>query len=194
MSYRKYHTQELAAAKARMSERTARRIEGADTLPSQKPRRHWRSRCDPFAAVWDSEIVPLLQSAPRLMAITLLRKLQEEHLGCFPDGVLRTLQRRIRHWRAMEGPVKEVFFPQDHAPGERGLSDFTDMGDLNVTIAGAPFIHLLYHFVLAFSRWEHAEVVEGGESFEALSRDCRTRCGRQAGSRKSTAPIVYRPP
>ena len=47
------------------------------------------------------QIVPLLQSAPRLMAITLLRKLQEERPGCYPDGMLRTLQRRIRHWRAM---------------------------------------------------------------------------------------------
>lgn len=181
MSYRKHHTQELAAAKARMSERTARRIEGADTLPSQRPHRYWRSRANPFAAVWETEIVPLLQSAPRLMAITLLHKLQEEHPGCFPDGVLRTLQRRIRQWRAMEGPAKEVFFPQDHAPGERGLSDFTDMGDLNVTIAGAPFIHLLYHFVLAFSRWEHAEVVEGGESFEALSRGLQNALWQAGG-------------
>jgi hypothetical protein len=181
MSYRKHHTQELAAAKAGMSKRSARRIEHDRTLPSQKLRRYWRSRCDPFAAVWESEIVPLLQSAPRLMAITILRKLQEEHAGGFPDGVLRTLQRRIRQWRAMEGPAKEVFFPQDHAPGERGLSDFTDMGDLNVTIAGAPFIHLLYHFVLAFSRWEHAEVVEGGESFEALSRGLQNALWQAGG-------------
>ena len=81
MSYRKHHTQELAAAKAGMSKRSARRIEHDRTLPSQKLRRYWRSRCDPFAAVWESEIVPLLQSAPRLMAITILRKLQEEHAG-----------------------------------------------------------------------------------------------------------------
>src|ERR1700681_3549949 len=122
MSYRKHHPQELAAAKTGMSERSGRRIERAGTLPSQQPRRYWRSRSDPFATVWEAEIVPLLQSAPRLMAITLLRKLQEERPGCFPDGVLRTVQRRIRQWRAMEGPAKEVFFPQDHAPGERGLS------------------------------------------------------------------------
>jgi hypothetical protein len=170
MSYRKHHPQEVAAAKAGMSVRTARRIEGQGALPSQQPRRCWRSRPDPFAEVWGSEIEPLLQSAPRLMAITLLRKLQEEHPGRFPDGVLRTLQRRVRHWRALEGPAKEVFFPQEHVPGERGLSDFTNMAELQVTIAGVSFGHLLYHFVLAFSRWEHAEVVDGGESFEALSR------------------------
>lgn len=181
MSYRKHHPQEVAAAKAGMSARTARRIEGLGALPSQQLRRCWRSRLDPFADVWASEMVPLLQSAPRLMAITLLRKLQEEHPGHFPDGVLRTLQRRIRHWRALAGPPKEVFFPQEHAPGERGLSDFTNMAELQVTIAGAPFGHLLYHFVLAFSRWEHAEVVDGGESFEALSRGLQNALWQAGG-------------
>src|SRR5947199_2973571 len=106
MSYRKHHTQELAAAKAGMSERTARRIESSGTLPSQQPRRYWRSRANPLAAVWDTEVVPLLKSTPQLMAITILRKLQEEHPVDFPDGVLRTLQRHIRHWRALEGPEK----------------------------------------------------------------------------------------
>ena len=182
MKIRKHKTQELAAAKAGISERSARRIESSVTLPSQKSRRYWRSRPDPFAEVWDSEVVPLLQRAPKLMAITLLRKLQEDHPDRFPDGVLRTLQRHIRHWRALEGPPKDVFFPQDHAPGHRGLSDFTAMGDLRVTIANAPFAHLLYHFVLAFSRWEHVEVVEGGESFEALSKGLQNALWQAGGA------------
>ena len=169
MNIRKKNSQALAAAKAGISERSARRIESAVTLPSQKTRRYWRSRPDPFVDVWDTQIVPLLRTAPRLMAVTLLRKLQDDHPGRFPDGMLRTLQRHIRQWRAVQGPAKEVFFPQDHAPGHRGLSDFTAMGELGVTIANAPFAHILYHFVLAFSRWEHVEGVEGGESFEALS-------------------------
>ncbi len=171
MSIRKNNkSQALAAAKAGISERSARRIESSTALPSQSPRRYWRSRVDPFAQVWDTEVVPLLRGAPKLMAITLLRKLQDDHPELFPDGVQRTLQRHIRQWRALEGPPKEVFFPQDHAPGHRGLSDFTAMGELRITIANAPFAHILYHFVLAFSRWEHVEVVEGGESFEALSK------------------------
>lgn len=169
MNLRKNKSQALAAAKAGVSERSARRIERAGAMPSQQPRRYWRSRADPFADVWDSEVVPLLRSAPKLMAITLLRKLQDDHPGRFPDGVLRTLQRHVRQWRALEGPPQEVFFPQEHAPGHRGLSDFTAMGALHITIANAPFAHLLYHFVLAYSRWEHAQVIEGGESFEALS-------------------------
>jgi hypothetical protein len=182
MKIRKSKTQELAAARAGISERSARRIESSVTLPSQKSRRYWRSRPDPFAQVWDTEVVPLLQRAPKLMAITLLRKLQDDHPDRFPAGVLRTLQRHIRHWRALEGPPKEVFFPQDHAPGQRGLSDFTAMGDLRVTIANAPFAHLLYHFVLAFSRWEHVEVVEGGESFEALSKGLQNALWQAGGA------------
>jgi len=187
MKIRKNKSQELAAAKAGLSERSARRIESSVALPSQSPRRYWRSRADPFAGVWDAEVVPLLKSAPKLMAVTLLRKLQDDHPERFSDGVLRTLQRHIRHWRALEGPAKEVFFPQDHAPGQRGLSDFTAMGNLRITIADVSFPHILYHFVLAFSRWEHAEVVEGGESFEALSKGLQNALWQAGG-----APLEHR--
>jgi hypothetical protein len=184
MKHRKDKTQELAAAKAGISVRSARRLESPATvsLPSQTPRRYWRSRADPFADVWDTQVVPLLKSTPKLMAITLLRKLQDDHPGRSADGMLRTLQRHVRQWRALAGPSKEVFFPQEHRAGHRGLSDFTAMGKLCVTIAGALFVHILYHFVLAFSRWEHVEVVEGGESFEALSNGLQNALW-QAGGR-----------
>lgn len=182
MNIRKKNSQALAAAKGGISERSARRIEGAVTLPSQNPRRYWRSRPDPFVDVWDTQIVPLLRNAPNLMAVTLLRKLQDDHSDRYPDGMLRTLQRHIRQWRAVQGPPKEVFFPQDHAPGHRGLSDFTAMGELGVTIANAPFAHILYHFVLAFSRWEHVEVIEGGESFEALSMGLQNALWQAGGA------------
>jgi len=93
--------------------------------------------------------------------VTLLRKLQDNHPGRFPDGMLRTLQRHVRKWRALQGPGQEVFFPQEHAPGQQGLSDFTSVGELRVTIAGRPFAHILYHFVLpsragSTSRWSKA--------------------------------------
>ena len=184
MKHRKDKTQELAAAKAGISERSARRIESGTTvtLPSQAPRRYWRARADPFEDVWESEVVPLLKSAPTLMAVTLLRKLQDDHPGRFPDGMLRTLQRHVRQWRALKGPDKEVFFPQDHSPGQQGLSDFTATGKLRVTIVGAAFAHILYHFVLAFSRWEYVEVVEGGESFEALSKGLQNALWQAGGA------------
>ena len=181
MNIRKNKSQALAAAKAGISERSARRLESAGALPSQNPRRYWSSRADPFADVWDTEVVPQLRGAPTLMSITLLRKLQDDHPERFPDGMLRTLQRHVRKWRALQGPSKEVFFPQEHAPGQQGLSDFTAMGELRVTIAGLPFAHILYHYVLAFSRWEHAEVVEGGESFEALSRGLQNALWQSGG-------------
>lgn len=169
MIKRKHNTQEVAAAKVGMSSRTARRVERAAQLPSQKSGRDWRTRADPFSDVWQSEVVPLLRNAPRLIPVTILRKLQEDHPGRFPDSMRRTLERHISQWRALEGPHKEIFFPQEYLPGARGLSDFTHMDKLCVTIGGVPFDHLLYHFVLAFSRWEYASVVDGGESFEALA-------------------------
>jgi hypothetical protein len=62
---------------------------------------------------------------------------------------------------------------QGHPPGRMGLSDFTDMDVLGITIAGEPFEHRLYHFRLPFSGFEHAHVVLGGESFVALTEGLR---------------------
>jgi hypothetical protein len=66
----------------------------------------------------------------------------------------------VRQWKALHGSPKEVFFPQEHSPGRLGASDFTSMNDLQVTIAGAPFPHLLYHFVLTYSNWEHVTLFQ----------------------------------
>ena len=180
MTLRRTHTQEAAAAKVGISIRSARRIEGAPVLPSQKPRRWWRSRPDPLAEVWESEIVPLLAANPDLLATTILQHLQDLHPGRF-HGVLRTLQRRVRQWRALSGPPKEIFFPQRHEPGRMALSDFTHAAELAVMIAGRPFDHRLYHFTLAFSGWEHAEVVEGGESFVALAHGLQNALWQAGG-------------
>jgi hypothetical protein len=63
-----------------------------------------------------------------------------------------------------------------------------------VAIAGKPFQHLLYHFVMACSRWEHVGVVLGGESFTALAENLRAKpSGRWAACRKTTAPTASRP-
>ena len=89
-------SQVAAAAKSAISERSARRIDhGSDALPSQRPERSWRTRDDPLAAVWDSEVVPLLQTDARLNAVTLLEELQRRHPGEHGIDVLRTLQRRL---------------------------------------------------------------------------------------------------
>lgn len=168
-AYRRTATQAAAAAKSGMSERSARRIEAQQALPSQRAPRGWRTRPDPLAAVWGSEVVPLLQATPHLSAVTLLEEMQRRHPGEYADVVLRTLQRRIRQWRALNGGEREVFFAQEHPPGRQGLSDFTVADELGVTIAGMPFSHRLYQFALAHSGWRSVDVVEGGESFTALS-------------------------
>lgn len=174
-------TQVAAAAKAGLSERSARRIEHNDALPSQRPARSWRTRSDPLAAAWDAEVVPLLQADPHLNGVTLLEELQRRHPGEYGAGVLRTLQRRIRQWRAVHGAERDVFFAQEHPPGRLGLSDFTVADDLGVEIDGATFDHRLYQFALAHSGWRHAVVTTGGESFLALSTGLQAALWRLGG-------------
>ena len=168
MSFRRTETPSVAAAKAGFSAATAYRLEQDPRLPSQKKAPRGRRRRDPLAEVWDSEIVPLLKSAPGLRPVAIFDEIRRHHpeIGV---GVRRTLERRIRAWRALNGAEQDVIFRQEHPPGRLGLSDFTDMGDHGVNIAGAPLDHRLYHFRLAFSGWEHAHVVLGGESFVALA-------------------------
>ncbi len=163
------HGQEVAAAKTGISVRSARRIDASDALPSQRPERGWRTRADPFEAVWESELVPMLAAAPALTATTLLEELQRRYPGQYDSALLRTLQRRVRAWSASYGKEREVYFAQAHPPGRLGLSDFTHAAVLQVTVAGATLLHLLYQFVLAYSGWRYVEVVLGGESFMALS-------------------------
>ena len=175
MEYRRHHTQRVAAARSGLSERTGRRIERDPRLPSQKTaeRPLRRQTVDPLGGLWESDILPLLTSRPGLRPVTLLEAMQARHPDRDWDRLRRTLERRVRTWRAEHGPECEVIFRQDHPPGQQGLSDFTDMGELGVRIAGEPLEHRLYHFVLAYSGWEHGEVVLGGESFTALA------CGLQ---------------
>jgi hypothetical protein len=85
----------------------------------------------------------------------------------FSEGQLRTLQRKIRRWRVLQGPEREVMFPQEHRPGEAAQSDFTALGRLGITIGGERFDHLFYHFVLPYSNWETGQLC-ASESFEAL--------------------------
>lgn len=149
------------------SERAARRYVKERRLPSQmKQERTYRTRPDPFEDVWE-DLRQRLADAPSLEAKTLFRYLVEEHPGRFQEGQLRTLQRRVRDWRALAGPDREVYFAQVHHPGRQGQSDFTDMKKLGITIGGEPFEHLLYHFVLPYSNWEYAEVAFS-ETFLAL--------------------------
>jgi hypothetical protein len=168
MSYRPTLTPEAAAAKAGFSAATAYRIEEDPRLPSQKRVPRGRRRPDPLEPYWDAEIVPILKAAPGIRVIGVLDELCRRHPG-LDRNIRRTLERRINAWRALHGAEQDVIFRQSQEPGRLGLSDFTNTSALGISIAGVPFDHRLYHFRLAFSGFEHAHVVLGGESFVALA-------------------------
>jgi hypothetical protein len=158
----------FAAMKAGMDRKTARKYRDTEQLPSETATPHtWRTRPDPLADVWP-RLEELLQAEPRLQAKTLLEWLQRQ----YPTGnwaqCRRTLERRVRQWRGQHGPDREVFFAQVHEPGRLGASDFTHMDSLGVTIQGQAFPHLVYHFVLTSSNWEHVTLCFS-ESFASLS-------------------------
>jgi hypothetical protein len=161
---------ELAAAKSGMDPKTARKYRSLTKLPSEikaERIRTWRTRDDPFADVW-TMVEGLLEINPGLEAQTIFEHLQRTYPGRFSDGQVRTFQRRVKYWRATDGPDKAVMFPQVHQPGLLSQSDFTCMNSLGITIAGQPFDHLIYHFVLSYSNWETGTICFS-ESFESLS-------------------------
>ncbi|MEM9806853.1 MAG: IS21 family transposase [Cyanobacteria bacterium P01_D01_bin.56] len=157
-----------AAFIAEFSERTGQRIDAGEHQPNRGRVRDWRTSADPLAGVWEEELEPMLQREPRLKPMTLFEYLQERYPGQYPQ-VLRTLQRRVRTWKVLQGEAPEVMFELRHEPGVMGISDFTELKGMTITIKGHPFEHLLYHYRLAYSGWRYAQVIQGGESFIALS-------------------------
>jgi hypothetical protein len=158
-----------AAMKAGMDRKTARKYVVAGKLPSEMITvRDWRTRPDPFEEHWP-EIEERLRATPELEAKTLFELLREQHAERYADGQLRTLQRRVRQWRAASGPEREIMLAQRHRPGEAAQTDFTHADELAVTIAGQVFTHLLCVLVLPFSNWQWATVCLS-ESMAALKR------------------------
>ncbi len=168
MLVNKEKTLAIAADKASMDVKTARKYLELGLLPSQVKKDHtWRTRKDPFEEVWD-ELEPFLKENPGLEAKTLFFYLQSQYPGRFKDGQKRTLERKVKRWKAFEGPGKEVYFPQVHYPGVLSCSDFTHMDSLGVTIESIAFSHLVFHFVLTYSNWETGTICFS-ENFESLS-------------------------
>ena len=168
MTHRKKDRPALAGAKAGFSTATAYRIEADPGRPSEKRKGRGRRRPDPLAGIFAEEIVPLLEASPGLRAVALYEEMMRRHPHLH-SGVRRTIGRRVREWKAKHGPEQEIIFRQRHEPGRRGLSDFTDARGLEVTVAGEPLAHKLYHFRLEYSGFCHAAVVLGGESYVALA-------------------------
>jgi hypothetical protein len=158
-----------AAMKAGMHRETARKYLDAGELPSTMAAPHdWRTRPDPFEEHWP-KVEERLRATPGLEAKTLFELLQEQHPGIYEDGQLRTLQRRVKQWRAAQGPPRDVVFAQQHRPGEAAQTDFTHATELAVTIAGQLFVHLLCVVVLPYSNWQWATVCMS-ESLAALRK------------------------
>ncbi len=186
MKFRQNDAVPVAAAKAGFSTATGYRLAHDPRLPSTKRLPRGRRRPDPLAEIFDAEIVPLLQAAPGLRPIAIFEEMRRRHPELDP-GVRRTMERRIRAWRAVHGKEQEVIFRQIHEPGRMALSDFTDMAELGVTVAGIPLDHRLYHFRLAWSGFEHAQVVLGGESYVALAEGLQNALWALGG-----APLEHR--
>jgi hypothetical protein len=176
-------SQEASAAAAGISVRSARRIEKDEIQPKAgQPR--GRTRPDPLEGVWHELLVPLLKRTPALTPITLLEHLQREKPDVDWMPVQRTLQRRVREWKSLQGPAPAVMFPLSYEPGEIAFCDFTQLKGVEVTIGGKAFPHLLFHYRLAWSGWSYAQVVQGGESFVALSEGLQNAlhaCGGAPG-------------
>ena len=160
---------DLASLRAGVHRNTGSKYVRLGKVPTELRRpRTWRTRADPFAEDW-GEIAERLGDAPELEAKTLLEDLCERFPGRYQEGQLRTLQRRVKQWRALDGPERELFFEQAHRPGEAMQSDFTSANELRVTIGGEAFPHQLSHQVLPYSNWDWATVARS-ESMLALRR------------------------
>ena len=165
-------SQQMAADAVGISLRSAQRIDRGDLQvqgQQQQRRRHWRTRADPLAGVWETVLVPMLEKAPQLEPQTLLLHLEQTCPGQEWYRRKRTLQRRVEQWKALQGPAREVMFLQRHQPGVLGISDFTLLKGRPITICGEVLEHRLFHFRLPYSGWCHVEVIHGGESFVALA-------------------------
>jgi len=156
-----------AAMKADMNRKTAAKYIKSRKLPSESAElRSWRTRPDPFEEDWP-EIRAMLEDSPELEARTIFDDLLERKPDSYVLGQLRTLQRRVRRWRALHGPELEIFFPQQHRPGEAAQTDFTNANELGVTICGEAFPHLVCHTVLPYSRWQSVTICRS-ESMASL--------------------------
>ena len=164
----KYQHLYQAADTAGMSTKTARKYFKSGVLPSQEQAIHdWLTHPDAFAEDW-SWAEDFLKTNNGVEAKTLFEALQRIYPGRYQDGKLRTFQRRVKQWKALYGPGKEVFFPQIYRPGQWSESDFTRMNKMGITICGIRFDHMLYHFVLCLSNWETVTICFS-ESYESLS-------------------------
>jgi len=157
-----------ASMKAGLDRKTGAKYLRLSKLPSEIPKtsRTYRTHEDSFDFVW-SVVEQKLELATHLQAKALFKWIQKRYPGKFQDTQLRTFQRRVKKWRATKGPDKEIFFAQNHIPGEAMQMDFTHCDKLGVTINFEVFDHMICHCVLPYSNWEWGSICRS-ESLVAL--------------------------
>jgi hypothetical protein len=168
MKYSKTLSQEAAADQAGMSLRTARDyLKSGGQMGEAKEWKYRLTHKDIFADVLP-KIDGMLTINPGLQAQTLMQWLIDQYPDQFNWSHRRTLERRISKWRALKGPGQEVMFSQKHIPGKQSQSDWTHCTELGVMVDGQSFPHMLFHFMLPYSRWETA-CISHSESFDSLT-------------------------
>ena len=155
-----------AALKAGISEKTARKYlkqNDNDSVTKQSA-----PKPNPFESHWQ-ELTERLEKAPELQAQTLMTYLTESYPDLYKPGQIRSLQRRLKAWKAEHGASKPVIFRQILKAGRQSQSDWTHMGSLGITINGHPFPQLLVHYLLPYSGFETIMICES-ESFDTLTK------------------------
>lgn len=154
--YKKTNKINESAMKADVDRQTARKYIEAGQGPAELQARHtWRTRPNPLAKIWD-EVTRMLRDAPELESKTLFEHFLDRPDSGLEPSHLRTFFRRTRHWRATQGPDREVFFAQERKPGELMQLDWTYARELKVTIQGQELDHLFCQCVLPYSNWQWA--------------------------------------
>lgn len=154
----KNHNLEKASAKSGMSRQTAAKYYSESKLPSEMvAARTWHTRLCPFTEVW-VDVESLLKECPGIGSLSIFNELNERYDNRFNRGQLRTLQRKVKQWRALHDSDDryEIFFGQRHRPGEAAQTDFTETASLKLTIQGEVYNPLLCHTVLPYSGWHYA--------------------------------------
>jgi hypothetical protein len=169
-SYQQSQNVSASALRAGVDRKTAHKylIEGSPGPEEPRPGRHWRTRPDAFAELWP-QVEAQLEREPALEAKVLFEHVLEQHRGQVDRRQRRTFERRVRAWKRAHGPEAELFFSQEHRPGERLQLDWFHAGELDVSIGAQRLEHLLVHVVLPYSNWEWARVCHS-ESFLSLKR------------------------
>jgi hypothetical protein len=169
-NYQQNQNVSASALRAGVDRKTAHKylIEGSPGPEEPRAARHWRTRPDAFAELWP-QVEAQLEREPALEAKVLFDQVLEQHRGQVSPRQRRTFERRVRAWKRAHGPEAELFFSQEHRPGERLQLDWFHADELDVQIGAQRLEHLLVHVVLPYSNWEWARVCHS-ESFLSLKR------------------------